>query len=148
MHNDIIIVLCETDALLWRPNINDIILFSYMYCINDFLWHYVIFLYIISPFSFIHFLVKVIQNKFAFPIKYHRIQYFTHFYLIYCHLEWKFYWEKNQDKILTSQIKNQLISAVCLHFFKDIINWHLLWLYSENYKTGKRKLFFVYIFEL
>ena len=32
--------------------------------------------------------------------------------------------KKNQDKIVTSQRKNQLISVVCLHFFRKIVNYN------------------------
>ena len=38
-------------------------------------------------------------------------------------------------EILTSQKKSQLISAVCLHFFKKIVNPQYFSLVSENYIT-------------
>ena len=51
-------------------------------------------------------------------------------------------------EILTSQIKSQLISAVCLHFFKKIIKSYFFSLDSEKYITDILNMYFVYIFEL
>ena len=50
--------------------------------------------------------------------------------------------------ILTSQEKSQLISAVCLHFFKKHINSKQFTLSSENSINVWKNLLFVYIFVL
>ena len=50
--------------------------------------------------------------------------------------------------ILTSQEKSQLISAVCLHFFKKYVNSKLFTLSSENGVNVWQNSLFVYIFVL
>ena len=51
-------------------------------------------------------------------------------------------------KIFTFEEKSQLISAVCLHFFKKVINSHLFLLYTENYIIVCINFMIVYIFVL
>ena len=51
-------------------------------------------------------------------------------------------------QILTSQKKSQLISAVCLHFFKKNVNLKRFIPQSEKNISVGKKLLFVYIFVL
>ena len=51
-------------------------------------------------------------------------------------------------QILTSQKKSQLISAVCLHFFKKNVNLKRFIPRSEKNISVGKKLLFVYIFVL
>ena len=54
----------------------------------------------------------------------------------------------NVFQILTSQKKSQLISAVCLHFFKKNVNSKKAIPQSEKNISVWKKLLFVYIFVL
>ena len=58
----------------------------------------------------------------------------------------QFFCKKNFFEILTSQKKSQLISAVCLHFFKKYKNSKMFMVQSQNYTTVWYNMLFVYIF--